>query len=141
MTIAIRSTSEIAAKFAEVTPQRLAQYAAGVANPKRSWAEATKAAEAIYKEAVIKAANEGRFGKGVAKAGDTRWQERAIKVGPSRFAEGVADAGPRYAEGFDPYRQVIAGLTLPPRGPAGDPRNLERVKVVSMALHKKKLSG
>ncbi len=141
MTISIRSTSEIAAKFAEVTPQRLGEYAAGVANPKVDWEAATKAAEGNYKAAVIAAANAGRFGKGVSKAGTAKWQARAIKFGPNRFAEGVADAGPAYAEGFGPYRDVIAGLSLPPRGPSGDPRNIDRVKMVAEALHKKKLAG
>lgn len=140
MSVAIRSTAEIAAKFAEVTPQRLTQYAAGVANPKIDWEAATKAAAANYKTAVIAAANAGRFEKGVAKAGTAKWQSRAIKVGPTRFAEGVADAGPAYAEGFDPYRQVIASLNLPTRYPTGDPRNIDRVKMVSEALHKKKMS-
>ncbi len=141
MTIAIRSTAEIASKFAQVTPLRLAEYAAGVANPKVDWEAATKAAAANYKTAVIAAANAGRFEKGVAKSGTAKWQARAIKVGPNRFAEGVADAGPAYQDGFDPYRNVIAGLTLPPRGPTGDPRNIDRVKMVAEALHKKKLAG
>lgn len=141
MTVAIRSTSEIADKFAQVTPGRSGEYARGVANPIRDWATETRAAEEAYKAAVIKAANEGRFGKGVAKAGTAKWQERATTVGPARFAEGVRDAGPAYAEGFGPFRDTIANLTLPPRGPTGDPRNIDRVKVIAEALHKKKLAG
>lgn len=141
MTVAIRSTSEIARKFAEVTPGRVTQYAAGVANPKGNWEEATKAAEPAYKAAVIAAANAGRFGQGVAKAGNAKWQERAVTVGPGRFAEGVAQAGPAYEAGFAPYRDIIANSTLPPRGPTGDPRNIDRVRVIAENLHKKKLAG
>lgn len=140
MAVAIRSTSEIAAKFADVTPGRMDEYAKGVADPKRDWETETKAAEDNYNKGVQAAISAKRFGRGVAKAGTARWKERAITVGPGRFAEGVRDAGPRYAEGFGPYRDVIAGLTLPPRGPTGDPRNIDRVRAVAEALHKKRLS-
>ena len=141
MAVAIKSTTDIARKFAEVTPGRATEYAAGVAAPKKDWEAETKAAEANYKTAVTKAAAEGRFGRGVAKAGTAHWQERTMKYGPGRFAEGVRDAGPAYAEGFGPYRDTIAGLTLPPRGPTGDPRNIDRVRMIAEALHKKKLAA
>ncbi|MBA7575227.1 hypothetical protein ES708_17048 [subsurface metagenome] len=141
MPVAIKSTSDIARKFAEVTPGRVNEYTDGVTNPKRDWEAETKAAEDNFEKGITQAIRDKRFGKGVAKAGTTKWQARAIKVGPGRFAEGVAAAGPAYAEGFGPYRDVIAGLTLPPRGPSGDPRNIDRVKAVAEALHKKKLAG
>lgn len=141
MPIPIKSTADIAAKFQDVTPGRTSQYRDGVSNPKKSWETETKAAEGNYKTAVTKAAAEGRFGRGVAKAGDSKWQARTLLVGPGRFAEGVATAGPAYADGFGPYRDVIAGTTLPPRGPTGDPRNIDRVRVIAENLHKKKLAG
>ncbi|GAJ20304.1 unnamed protein product, partial [marine sediment metagenome] len=128
MAVAIKSTSDIARKFAEVTPGRVSEYTDGVTNPKRDWEAETKAAEDNFEKGITQAIRDKRFGKGVAKAGTAKWQARAIKIGPGRFAEGVAAAGPAYAEGFGPYRDVIAGLTLPPRGPSGDPRNIDRVK-------------
>ncbi|MBA7579393.1 hypothetical protein ES708_21263 [subsurface metagenome] len=141
MAIAIKSTSDIARKFAEVTPGRVNEYADGVANPKRDWEAETRAAEDNYVKGIQNSIRDKRFGKGVAKAGTAKWRERAMSVGPGRFAEGVAAAGPAYEAGFDPFRNTIAGLTLPPRGPTGDPRNIDRVKVIAEALHKKKLAG
>ncbi len=141
MAIAIKSTSDIARKFAEVTPGRVNEYAEGVANPDRDWATETKAAEDNYVKGIQNSIRDKRFGKGVTKAGTAKWRERAMSVGPGRFAEGVAAAGPAYEEGFDPFRNVIAGLSLPPRGPTGDPRNIDRVRVIAEALHKKKLAG
>lgn len=141
MAIAIKSTAEIARKFAEVTPGRVTEYAEGVTNPKRDWEAETRAAESNFEKGISQAIRDKRFGKGVAKAGTAKWRERAMSVGPGRFAEGVGRAGPAYQEGFDPYRNEIAGLTLPPRGPTGDPRNIDRVRVIAEALHKKKLAG
>lgn len=140
MAVAIKSTSEIARKFAEVTPGRAAEYAAGVASPKRDWATETAAAEDRYKTAVTKAAAEGRFGKGVKRVGTSKWQDRAVTVGPGRFAEGVRDAGPAYEAGFGPFRDVIANSTLPPRKPTGDPGNIDRVRVIAENLHKARLA-
>jgi hypothetical protein len=36
---------------------------------------------------------------------------------------------------------VIANTVLPPRGPKGDPRNLDRVKAITTALRAKKLAS
>lgn len=141
MGIAIASASEIAAKWARVTPMRAADYEAGVRSPGRDWKTETAAAEGRYIDGVTKAAAEKRFGKGVIKAGTEKWQRKAITVGIMRFGPGVAEAGPDYEAGFAPYQAVIAGLTLPERYATGDPRNIRRVEVISKALHDKKVRG
>jgi len=64
--------------------------------------------------------------------------KKAIKKGPSRFAEGVVVGASDYGTGFAPYADVIKATTLTPRFPRGDIRNLDRVKVMSQALRKKK---
>lgn len=141
MTIPIASTTEIAAKWARVTPERTEDYRLGVENPRRDWKIETAAAEARYKDAVTKAAAEGRFGRGVAKAGTDKWKRKATTKGVRNFGPGVAEAGPDYEAGFEPFRAVIAGTTLPERYATGDPRNLKRVEVISKALHDKKVKG
>lgn len=125
-------------KWARVTPQRQQDYQEGVANPRTPWAAATRAAEDRYKAGVMEAANRGSFGKGVAAAGDARWQQKATAKGPSRFAEGVSMSAPDYEAGVAPYVAVINSTQLPPRFAKGDPRNLERTKTIAMALRKKK---
>lgn len=133
--VAIRSAREIAEKWADVTPTRTAFYEAGVRNPKKDWARAAKASESTYKEAVIRAANEGRYGRGVDKAGTDKWQRKSIDIGAGRWGPGVSVAAPDYEAGFAPYRDVIDKLVLKPRFPKGDPRNFERVKQIGEALH------
>lgn len=130
----IRSAAEIAEKYTRVTPTRTPDYEAGVKAPLKDWEAGAKAAEPAYKEGVMKAATEGRYGKGVAKVKTAKWQRKAVEVGTARYGPGVSAAGPDYQVGFEPYQRVIAGTTLPPRYPKGDPRNIERVRTIATAL-------
>lgn len=135
----IKSLAAIRDKWTRVTPGRTEDYKLGVQNPKRDWEEETKAAEGNWKAGVDAAQAKGLFGKGVTKAGTKKWQEKALKKGPGRFAEGVYIAGPDYEKGFAPYRDAIERVDLGPRFPRRDPRNIERVKRVVDALVAEKL--
>lgn len=136
----IRSIDVIATKWAEVTPMRSGDYAAGVASPRRSWAAATKAAEKSYEEGVQKSIAAKSFGKGVSKAGDEKWSRKASVNGVRNWGPGVAEAKGDYAAGFGPYQAAIAACVLPPRYARRDPRNLARVKAICDALIAKKES-
>lgn len=141
MAIPIKSTEQIAQKFITVAPTRSADYANGVQNPTKSWSGETAKAEERYEAGVQEAIQAKRFGKGVQKAGDAKWQAGAAGKGVARWPEGIRAAGPAYAAGFAPYQAVIANTVLPPRFATGDPRNLDRVAVVAKNLHAKKVSG
>ncbi|HDZ39458.1 MAG TPA: hypothetical protein ENH62_14490 [Marinobacter sp.] len=136
----IRSIEHISTKWATVTPMRTADYAAGIADPRRSWSAATKAAESAYEEGVKASILAKTFGKGVAKAGDEKWQRKATVNGVQRWGPGVTEAKGDYAAGFTPYQAAISAVVLPPRYARRDPRNLARVKAVVDALIAKKLS-
>lgn len=110
-------------------------YRAGIENPREDWATATKAAEDRYREGVTRAAQEGRFGKGVSKAGTDKWRTGASEKGPGRWREGVSAATDEYRSGMGEVLDTIGGVTLPPRGASGDPRNYERVKAIGQKLH------
>lgn len=135
----IKSLSAIREKWTRVTPARSTDYTLGIKNPKRDWAAETKAAEANYKAGVDAAQAKGLFVKGVEKAGSKKWQEKALRVGPGRFAEGVYIAGPDFEDGFKPYHDAIARVDLPPKFPKRDPRNLDRVRAVVTALIEEKV--
>ena len=136
----IRSVDSIAKKWAEVTPMRSADYAAGIATPRRSWSAATKAAEKSYEEGVQKSIAAKSFGKGVTKAGDEKWSRKASVNGVRNWGPGVAEAKGDYAAGFSPYQAAIASCVLPPRYARRDPRNLARVKAIVDCLIAKKMS-
>ena len=135
----IKSLAEIRDKWTRVTPGRTEDYKLGIAHPKRDWAEETVEAQGNWKAGIDAAASKGLFVKGVIAAGTKKWQEKALKKGPGRFAEGVYIAGPDYEKGFAPYREAISRVDLGPRFPRRDPRNLERVRRVVEALVKEKV--
>jgi len=137
----IKSLSAISEKWARVTPQRQDDYKNGVSNPKRDWAEETKAAKENWKAGIDAAASKDMFSKGVEAAGTGKWKEKTLKKGPARFAEGVYMAQGDYEKGFAPFREAIASTDLGPRYPKRDPRNLNRVKAIVDALVAKKLGG
>jgi hypothetical protein len=135
----IKSTAAIKEKWGRVTPQRTEDYSLGIKNPKRDWAQSAGAAKESHKAAMITAGQNDSYAKGVAKAGTAKWQDKAARKGPSRFAEGVVLGAADYEAGFAPYADVIKATTLTPRFPRGDVRNLDRVKAISQALRKKKV--
>jgi len=136
----IKSMDKIGRKWQEVTPQRAGEYREGIQSPRRSWSEATADAEQSYNDGVAEAISQGSFGKGVREAGDSKWREGALEKGVRRWPEGVRLGGDAYRTGFAPFHSVIAGVTLPPRGPKGDPRNYDRVRAIGEALHEEKVS-
>ncbi len=135
----IKSLSAIGDKWTRVTPGRTEDYKLGIQNPKRDWEEETEAAKDNWKLGIDQAHSKNLFVKGVQKAGTSKWRDRSLKKGPSRFAEGVYLAGPDYEKGFAPYREAISRVDLGPRFPRRDPRNLDRVKRIVDALVKEKL--
>jgi hypothetical protein len=135
----IKSIQAIQEKWGRVTPARAEDYTLGIKNPKRDWAQSAGAAKESHKAAMTAAAQNDSYAKGVAKAGTAKWQDKAIKKGPSRFSEGVLVGAADYGTGFSQYADVIKATTLPPKYPRGDIRNLDRVKVISQALRKKKM--
>lgn len=135
----IRDIGSIADKWARVTPERSEDYKLGVQNPKTDWKSATQAAVGTYKAAMTTSLTNDRFAKGVGKSSTDKWKEKASTKGANRFGEGVSLGKSDYQTGFSPYRDVIESTTLPPRYPKGDPRNIDRVKVLAAALHAKKI--
>jgi hypothetical protein len=137
----IKSISAIKDKWTRVTPNRAEDYKLGIQNPKRDWESETIAAKGNWKAGIDAAATKDLFAKGITKAGTKKWQEKALKKGPGRFAEGVYIAGDDYAKGFAPYRDAIERVDLGPKFPRRDPRNLDRVKRVVDALVSEKVKG
>jgi len=113
-------------------------YTEGVQSPRADWQAATVAAAASQAAGVQAAIGRGAFAKGVARAGTAKWQTKSVKLGPSRYAQGVQEGVADYETGVAPFLSVIEGITLPARAPKGDPRNLERVKIIATALRAKK---
>ena len=137
----IRALDEVARKWSEVTPARATEYVNGVTNPKADWKANTTAAVGNYALGIQSSLANKSYDKGVAKSSTEKWKSKAITKGGARFGPGVSDAKNDYSSGFAPYRDVIANTSLPARYPKGDPRNIERVRVMAAALRAKKMVG
>jgi len=135
----IKRLDSIREKWARVTPGRTEDYKLGIQNPKRDWETEAKAAKGNWKLGIDAAHAKDLYSKGVDKAGTKKWQDRSLKKGPGRFAEGVFIAAPDYEKGFAPFHAAIERVTLPPKFPKGDIRNYERVKAIGTALHEEKV--
>ena len=131
----VPSAAKIATKWARVTPERTIDYEEGVRNPLRDWADETAAAVDRYNEGIKAAIARGAFAKGVRRVGTEKQKAKTILKGIARWPEGVRLAEPEMQAGMEGVVKVLEGLTLPKRYATGDPRNIERVRVIQKALH------
>ncbi len=139
--MAAKDASSVAQKWIRVTPQRSQDFEEGVQNPRKPWKASTLSAAQRHTDGVQKAIQEKRFEKGVSKTSEEDWKQNTISKGRTRWGEGVAIAQDKYARNFAPYLSVMTSIDPGPKFPKGDPRNIDRVKKIAMALHKKKVSG
>jgi hypothetical protein len=136
----IRPLGHVAAKWKRRAGSAGEEYTQGVQSTSKDWAASASAAEPAYKQGVTAAANAGRFGKGVARAGHAKWKTNATAKGPARFSQGVEMAEGDYTKGFAPFHEAIGRTDLPQRGPRGAEANYGRVSGIGKALHQLKTS-
>ena len=129
------------ARWARRAAAASGDYKEGVTSSPNNWEANTLAAVASHKAGTEAALRDGRFAKGVAKSGQAYYKERASTIGADRFSSGVEAGKTNYDEGVKPYLEVIAATQLPARGPKGDPRNYDRVRVMGSALRAKKMAS
>lgn len=134
----VPSASRIAKKWARVTPERIEDFEQGVRNPLKDWATETLAAEDRYEDGIKASIARKAFGKGVSKVGTAKQKAKTIQKGIPRWPEGVRGAESDMETGMKPVVAALEGITLPKRYATGDPRNIERVKVIQQTLHKLK---
>lgn len=137
----IKPLSKIAEKWGKNSALAGDAYRDGVTSPRRSWQAAAAAADNARKEGLAAADARDAFVTGVNDAGDAKWKSKSQTLGPARFRQGVQNATPEFSAGFGKYHGVIAGVTLPPRGPKGSPENIERVRAIADALHTARVTG
>lgn len=129
-----KSLSDASDKWVRRAGVATPDYERGIKNPRRSWAEASSAANSSYVTGVTQAAQQGRYASGVKAAGDQTWVEGATMKGPARYTEGVQLAQGKWEEGFQPFHQALQNLQLPARGPRRSPQNMQRVSAVVQAM-------
>lgn len=138
--ISVKSATQIATKWAEVTPARAGYYEAEAPAAGAEWEANTVAAGGTYKAGVSVAGIEKRFVGGVKRAGAEKFARKVKDVGVARYGPGVAAAKGDMEKGVADYVAVLEGLEIPDRGPRGSPGNYAIVQKVGDALHKKRLA-
>ncbi len=138
--VEVKSVDQIAEKWARVTPGRATDYEAGVRSPRKDWADEAASAEPAFAAGVQDAISRKAYSGGVKRAGTEKWQRKALGVGTGRYGPGVTAAEGDMKEGITPFIDEIRRTELPKRKAKGDPGNIERVKKIADALHKKKLA-
>lgn len=138
MAIKVKDVGAAAEKFKQRATAAQGDYGKGVAGAGADWEAKSAASEELYKSSVIEAAGKGRYGAGV-RGSASKYQTNASTLGPQRYASGIGNAQPAYAQAMGPVLQTIAGLNLPPRGVKGT--NSERSNIVATALRRMKVGA
>lgn len=134
MALKVKSAGEAADKWVSRAAVAGPDYQRGVQGAGQAWEAGARAAKDAYAQGVTASIQRGAYEKGIAAAGASKWEKNATEKGTRRFGEGVSVAAGDYTQKIAPYLQALSGLTLPPRGPSGDPRNLQRVQMVASTL-------
>lgn len=132
--IRIKDTGSLAKKFATRAAAASGDYKEGVAQAGGDWEQNAAASEGNYEQGVQESIGRKAFGKGIRTAGAAHYVKRASELGSVRYGPGVQAGTDRWAQNTGPYLQMIAGLTLPPKGPRRSPQNQQRANAVAMAL-------
>lgn len=135
----VRSAADSAKKFVSRAGAAQNDYAAGVAGAGNRWQAGAEASEQAYVQGTQEAIAQGRFGKGVRAAGGAKYQDKATKLGPARFATGVAAAENDYAKGVQPHLSAMASFDPGPKGMRGSPQNAQRSLAVQQLNRKIRL--
>lgn len=134
MAIRVKDAGTLATKYAARATAAATDYRTGVEQAGGDWEAATANSESAYEQGVQEAVGRKAFAKGVRAAGAGHYVKRAVELGATRYGPGVNAGKDRWAANTAPALQVIAGLTLPPRGPRRSPQNQARSAAVATAL-------
>jgi hypothetical protein len=140
MAIAIKDIGTLTTKYTTRATNAVADYKAGVMQPKASQSASAIAAAPLWQQAVNSPQALNAFKKNLAAAGDQGWQAGATGKGANNYPTGIRNGAAKWANNVGPFLQTISGLTLPPKGIRGSDANIARVAAVASALHAKKLS-
>jgi hypothetical protein len=138
--LVVPPSADVVKKWVEETPKRAVYYEKVTPARASMWESNTVAAASTFKAAVQATDIDKRFSGGVKRAGAAKFARKVTAVGVARFGPGVTAAEDDYSKGVDPYLKELAAVDVPARKPRGDPGNLDRVKAIMDALHKKRLA-
>lgn len=136
----VKSMQVIVDKYTRRAQAAQGDYTTAVqSTPAGKWETNAAAGAQNWADGLQAAIASGRFATGV-NGKDGVWRTNTTSKGPTRYAQGVAGAGPAFQKGMQPVLDTLTALTLGPSGPRGDERNKQRALQVMDALHKMRLA-
>lgn len=135
----VRPLDQSQKKFADRASAARGDYETGVRGAGAKWLAGVTSAEGAWADGTRAAIDQGRFGAGVRKAGPTKYQDRAAKLGPDRFATGVREGAAAWGEGFRPFADDLRSFDAGPKGMRGSTQNAERARRTADRMRAKKL--
>ncbi len=139
--IVVKPASSLADKYATRAGNAAPDFTAGAAATTKDQASLAVAQQANWVAALGNPQTQARWARKLLAAGVAKWKAKIAAVGDARYRQGVAASKAMWASNIQPYFDVLGGLALPKRLPAGDPGNAARSTAVQAALHAKKVSG
>jgi hypothetical protein len=139
-TLKVKDTAAVAKKYNTRASAAGPDYKAGVEGAAGDWESGAKAGEGNYEAGVTAAIGRKAYGKGIAGSG-AKYRDNAVKLGVTRYPEGVRNAEGAYQSGVGPYLDLLRSLNLPPPGPRRSQANQARANMVALELGKKKEQG
>jgi len=97
--------------------------------------EKSKAAEDLWKEKIIDAANREARKKGLEKVTDSEWKAAALSKGKARIGEGMRASLDKFRAGISEVISVIESIQLESRTADPEANVDRRVKPIVKALH------
>jgi len=139
--VEVPSIERVKEKWERKATAATEDYRVGVESPRTDWKTATLNAVDTWVQGVQNAINNDLFRKGVEAVTTEDWKKAALELGVRRYADGVRASVDKYAKKMAKVLAILKEVTLPPRGPRGDTKNLDRVRVIMETLHKAKIEG
>lgn len=111
----VKPQSEITENFLAGASRAPARYKKGVSRADWQGPASSEAAESNFAAGVTEAVASKSRQRGVQNVTNAEWQRSAADKGAARIGKGMADAAPKQAQKWAPYRSFLEGLNLPDR--------------------------
>ena len=139
--VQVKPQSEITENFIAGAARAPAKYQKGVQRADWQGPASSEASEANYGAGVTEAVQNKTRQRGVQNVSNADWQRKAADVGAKRIGKGMADAAPKQAQNWAPYRSFLEGTSLPEKSRNATENIQNRLIPIAQGMQDLKKSG
>lgn len=137
----VKPQSEITENFIAGASRAPAKYKKGVMRADWQGPASSEEAESNYAAGVAEASANRTRQRNIQNVSNADWQRGASEKGAARIGKGMADAAPKQAQKWAPYRSFLEGQTLPPRTRNATENVQNRLIPIAQGMQDLKKSG